>query len=178
MAGEASTSGLVAPPPLGPVLGSPATANKAEVLRVRSTDDDAPWGIVHFYREGEDAPWLDAPEELVEETEEGKPKFEDYTTVCIPSVPAYMTPGSFLNFLGDKWRRHVSHCRMVMTSKPDRYLALLKFRDGQSSKEWMKEAEGRNFNTSEVSSIPMFSDDLISLLSFFVSSRRPAMQSS
>ena len=152
MAGESSTSGPAAPPSLGPTLGSSVRANKAEILRLR-TDSDVPWGVVHFYREGEDAPWLDAPEEEVEETEEGGPKSEDYTTLCIPCVPAYMSPGRFLNFLGEKWREHLSHCRLVMTSRPDRYLALLKFRDTEHAEGWREDSEGRQFDTNEVSSL-------------------------
>ncbi|KAJ4133228.1 hypothetical protein NW754_016037 [Fusarium falciforme] len=73
----------------------------------------------------------------------------DYTTLCIPAVPAYMSPGDLMGFVGEKWRSDISHCRMVMTSKMNRYLVLLKFRDNGRAKQWRREFDGKVFNTME-----------------------------
>ena len=131
---------------LGPTPAGPGTANKAELLPLRTKHTEVGWGIVHFYREGEETPSLDTVDADAIGTD------EDYTTLCIPAVPTYMSPGDFLGFIGERWREDISHCRMVMTNKMNRHLALLKFRDGNRAKMWRKEFDGKIFNTMEVSS--------------------------
>ncbi len=75
----------------------------------------------------------------------------DCTTLCIPAVPSYLTPSDFLGFVGEKTREEVSHFRMVMTGRMNRYLVLMKFRDGNAARRWRKEWDGKVFNSMEVS---------------------------
>jgi BRCA1-associated protein len=150
MNGETSRAGLPgAAPSLGPMLGGASMMNKAELLHLRTKHTDVGWGVVHFYRDGDETPSLGYMGENAEEGEDASEPV-DCTTVCIPAVPAYMSPGDFLGFVGEKWRGDIIHCRMVMTSKMNRYLALLKFRDGDRAKKWRREFDGKVFNTMEV----------------------------
>lgn len=150
MAKEASKAGGIAAPSLGPSYGGAGTANKAECLLLHSKITQVGWGVVHFYREGDETPALKDGEHEIPEAEDGEDDDEQYTTLCIPAVPAYMSAGDFLGFVGEKWREDISHCRLVMTSKMNRYLALLKFRSGKRAKQWRQEFDGRVFNTMEV----------------------------
>jgi BRCA1-associated protein len=72
------------------------------------------------------------------------------TILCIPAVPSYLSPSDFLGFVGETWRRGVSHYRMVMTSRMNRYMVLMKFRDSDRATEWRKEFDGKVFNSMEV----------------------------
>lgn len=148
MAGETSRTGASAAPSLGPDFGGAGTSNRAECLVLRSHNTEVGWGVVHFYREGDETPSLrEVDGEFDTVTTE---KDDDFTTLCIPAVPAYMTAGDFLGFVGERWREDISHCRMVMTSKMNRYLVLLKFRSGKRAKQWRHEFDGRVFNSMEV----------------------------
>lgn len=148
MAGETSRSGPAAAPPLGPTFGGAGTATKAKYLPLETKNTEVGWGVVHFYREAEESPGLN-----MVETQDGEEeaKGDDCSTLCIPAVPAYMSPGDFLGFVGGKWRDDISHCRMVMTSKMNRYLVLLKFREGKRASAWRQEFDGKVFNAMEVS---------------------------
>ncbi|ETS00688.1 zf-UBP-domain-containing protein [Trichoderma reesei RUT C-30] len=149
MAGEGSKStaaavaGPSAAPALGPSFSGAGTATKAEFVELEGKNTEVGWGIVHFYREAEETPGLGSITEVAEETENE----QDCTTLCIPAVPAYMTPADFLGFLGERWQRDISHCRMVMTSRMNRYLVLLKFRDSKRAKLWRREYDGKIFNS-------------------------------
>lgn len=142
-------AGPSAAPSLGPTLGGAGTMNRAELLHVRTRHTEVGWGIVHFYRNGEETPSLGAAAEEASDLEDGDEQL-DCTTVCIPAVPSYMSPGDFLGFVGEKWRSEISHCRLVMTTNMNKYLALLKFRDGDVAKKWRREFDGKVFNTMEV----------------------------
>lgn len=142
-------AGPSAAPSLGPTLGGAGTMNRAELLHVRTRHTEVGWGIVHFYRDGEETPSLGAAAEEASDLENGDEQL-DCTTVCIPAVPSYMSPGDFLGFVGEKWRSEISHCRLVMTTNMNKYLALLKFRDGDVAKKWRREFDGKVFNTMEV----------------------------
>lgn len=148
MAGEASRAGPSAAPSLGPTFGGAGTATKAEILPLETKNTEVGWGVVHFYRDGDETLGMgeaESSEDGVEESDE-----TDYTTLCIPAVPAYMSPGDLMGFVGERWRGDISHCRMVMTSKMNRYLVLLKFRDNGRAKQWRREFDGKVFNTMEV----------------------------
>ncbi|XP_044716266.1 BRCA1-associated protein 2 domain-containing protein [Hirsutella rhossiliensis] len=150
MPGETSKAGPSAAPTLGPSFGGAGTATKAKFLPRETKNTELGWGVVHFYRDGQESPLLDAPQ-----PGEDGPEREDTSTadacstLCIPAVPAYMTPGDFMGFLGDRWTGDISHCRMVMTSSMNRYLVLLKFRDGGRAKHWRREFDGKVFNSME-----------------------------
>ncbi|PTB44007.1 uncharacterized protein TrAFT101_002570 [Trichoderma asperellum] len=147
MAGEgskaAAAAGPSAAPTLGPSFSGAGTATKAEFIEFEGKNTEVGWGIVHFYKEGEETPGL--YNEDVEEEEAGDT--QDCTTLCIPAVPAYMSPSDFLGFLGERWQGDISHCRMVMTSRMSRYLVLLKFRDSKRAKQWRREYDGKIFNS-------------------------------
>jgi BRCA1-associated protein len=77
-------------------------------------------------------------------------KNEDTTVLCIPAVPSYMTPSDFLGWVGENTREEVSHFRMVMTGRLNRYLVLMKFRDGAVARTWRDTWDGKVFNGMEV----------------------------
>ncbi|RBR16465.1 hypothetical protein FVER53590_01882 [Fusarium verticillioides] len=147
MAGEATRSGPSAAPSLGPTFGGAGTATKAEFLPLETKNTELGWGVVHFYREEDETSGL--IETAHQETEASGSKDTDCTTLCIPAVPAYMSPGDLMGFVGEKWRGDISHCRMVMTSRMNRYLVLLKFRNNFRAKQWRREFDGKVFNTVE-----------------------------
>jgi BRCA1-associated protein len=151
MAGETSRAGALAAPTLGPTFGGAGTATKASFMPLKTINTNVGWGVVHFYREGEDTPGLG---QLADDNEHGEPSdpSTDCTTLCIPAVPAYISPEDFLGFIGERWRSDISHCRMVMTTQMSIYLVLLKFRNSNRAKEWRKEFNGKVFNTMEASS--------------------------
>lgn len=154
MTKETKKAGPSAAPTLGPSFGGAGTATKAEVLPRETKNTELGWGVVRFYRDGQESPSLDAPQPGEDGTEcKDTPAAEACSTLCIPAVPAYMTPGDLMGFLGDRWMGDISHCRMVMTSKMNRYLILLKFRDGDRAKQWRREFDGKVFNSMEVSLI-------------------------
>lgn len=150
------------PPPPAPSVGLPADAagrvTKAEFRAIQTGSADVGWGVVRLYRDGEESPWLGTDLDLRNDDDDKKgdeggkkEKEEDCTTLCIPAVPSYLTPSDFLGFVGEKTRAMVSHFRMVMTGRMNRYLVLMKFRDGQEARRWRTEWDGRVFNSMEVS---------------------------
>ncbi|KAM0243674.1 hypothetical protein ACHAPO_000528 [Fusarium lateritium] len=147
MAGEGSRNAPSAAPSLGPMFGGAGTATKADLLPLETKNTELGWGVVHFYREGDETLSLLEAEGQENGTEDLKNN--DCTTLCIPAVPAYMSPGDLMGFVGEKWRGDISHCRMVMTSRMNRYLVLLKFRDNTRAKQWRREFDGKVFNTME-----------------------------
>ncbi|KAK5994990.1 RING fingerETP1-like protein [Cladobotryum mycophilum] len=143
MAGEASKAGPAAAPTLGPTFSGAGTATKAEYI---PKNTELGWGIVHFYREGEETAGLIT---VPGEGDGDAASSADCATLCIPAVPAYMSSGDFLGYMGERWHNDISHCRMVMTSRMNRYLVLLKFRDGKRAKEFRHEYDGKLFNPVE-----------------------------
>lgn len=145
--------------------GSTGRVMKAEFRSINTGTTDVGWGVVRLYRDGEESPWLsttrsgaattktlnDAPREDTGDIDE-----KNCTTLCIPAVPSYLTPSDFLGFVGEKTRALVSHFRMVMTGRMNRYLVLMKFRDSEDAMRWRKEWDGRVFNSMEVSLWPSF----------------------
>jgi BRCA1-associated protein len=127
------------------------------------------WGIVHLYRDGEETPGLGAasgisqspalvnkdgvgPQKAAGKAEPQSEGQLDTTILCIPAVPSYMTPSDFLGWVGEKTREEVSHFRMVMTERMNRYLVLMKFRDAEFARKWRQEWDGRVFGGLEVCS--------------------------
>lgn len=150
----------------------------------RSTD--VGWGVVHLYRDGEESPalmslpevttkkadaGLDVPQKASSVHPTDSLAEEDTTILCIPAVPSYMTPSDFLGWVGPKTREEVSHFRMVMTRKMNRYLVLMKFRDSQVARKWRQAWDGKVFSGMEVSILYHAAIDCVN----FGSSPRPAM---
>lgn len=160
MATVEDAAAAAAAPSLGPSFSGPGTATKATCLRLNTHHTEAGWGVVHFYRDEHEST-LVRPADEAEQPHaaedaarsavvQGEVDEEDCSTLCIPAVPAYMSPGDLWGFIGERWRGDISHCRMVMTSKMNRYLVLLKFRHGRVAREWKKTFDGKVFNTMEV----------------------------
>lgn len=142
---------------VGPSVGSAGKATKARYVPTSRDKTDLGWGIVHLYREGEETPALSFPPQ---HGAEQAPDL-DCTTLCIPAVPSYLSPNDFLGFVGDRWREQISHYRMVMTERMNRYLVLLKFRDGKRARLFRREFDGRVFNDIEASSLPTPAPDAV-----------------
>ncbi len=135
---------------LGPTSFGPGTATKATCLQLNTHHTNAGWGVVHFYRDDQESMALQLSEAEQRNTMAAADEEEDCSTLCIPAVPAYMSPGDLWGFIGERWREDIIHCRMVMTSKMSRYLVLLKFRHGKVAREWKKMFDGTVFNPMEV----------------------------
>jgi BRCA1-associated protein len=154
---------------LAPGAAGVGRVTKARYEVVEEKNTEVGWGIVHLYRDGEETPGLENTEVVYTAGSEGVyqqstptvsgglgvreagQEGEDCTTLCIPAVPSYLTPSDFLGFVGEKTREEVSHFRMVMTGRMNRYLVLMKFRDGGAARRWRKEWDGKVFNSMEVS---------------------------
>lgn len=133
---------------------------KARFEALETTGSNLGWGVVHLYREGDETPELGSVADARVRTSTAErnghlvdsvANEEEPTTLCIPAVPSYLTPSDFLGFVGDKTRAEVSHFRMVLTGRMNRYLVLMKFRSGSYAKKWRREWDGKVFNTMEVS---------------------------
>lgn len=146
--GESSREAeAAAAPSLGPSFSGSGTATRAHCVPLKTKNTEVGWGVVHFYRDEQESTILNLRDHEVDDS--GILAKEDCTTVCIPAVPAYMSPGDIWGFVGERWRGDISHCRMVMTSKMNRYLVLLKFRHSKVAKEWKRIYDGKVFNTME-----------------------------
>jgi hypothetical protein len=61
-----------------------------------------------------------------------------------------MTPSDFLGFVGEPTRENVSHFRLIKTSRANKYMVLMKFREAKRAREWRKQWNGKAFNSMEV----------------------------
>jgi BRCA1-associated protein len=143
---------------------SHTTKAKIESLPARLEDGtvkntELGWGVVHLYRDGEESPELGSLSTSQDglDTKHSAAKAEDdleeeldTTILCIPAVPSYMTPSDFLGWVGEKTREEVSHFRMVMTGRMNRYLVLMKFRDAKVARRWRQDWDGRVFGGMSV----------------------------
>jgi BRCA1-associated protein len=125
-------------------------ATKGKFVPSEIKDTEVGWGVVHLYREGQETPGL-YDEPLPGGSGSEGTKDEDCTTLCILAVPSYMTPSDFLGFVGEQTREDVSHFRLIRTSRANKYMVLMKFRDANKAREWRKTWNGKPFNSMEVS---------------------------
>ncbi|CAK7226213.1 hypothetical protein SBRCBS47491_006154 [Sporothrix bragantina] len=130
---------------LGPVLGGAGQSTRARFNPLTTKLTDAGWGIVHLYREGAPTYMSEDAAAYGGDGSDGS----DGTILCIPAVPSYMTPRDFLGFVGETWSRDVSHYRMVMTSRTNRYMVLIKFRTSKHAKAWRAAFDGRVLNSMD-----------------------------
>jgi BRCA1-associated protein len=121
-------------------------ATKGKYIPSDLKDTEVGWGVVHLYRDGQETPGL------YDEVEGANKEFreDDCTTLCILAVPSYMTPSDFLGFVGERTREDVSHFRLIKTSRANKYMVLMKFREAKQAREWRKEWNGKAFNSMEV----------------------------
>ncbi|KAF2739615.1 zf-UBP-domain-containing protein [Polyplosphaeria fusca] len=127
-------------------------ATKGKFLPSNLKETDVGWGVVHLYRDGQETPGLyDEPGGGSRSSDGPGSAFneEDCTTLCILAVPSYMTPSDFLGFVGEQTREDVSHFRLVRTSRANKYMVLMKFRDPKKAREWRREWNGKAFNSME-----------------------------
>ena len=135
---------------------------KGKYEPVGSVEEELGQGVVRLYRDAEQTPGL------YDESENAKPskvapassqrgnsqaatfRDEDCTTLCILAVPSYLTPSDFLGFVGEKTREEVSHFRMIRTERTNRYMVLMKFRNGRRAREWRRNWNGKPFDGMEV----------------------------
>ena len=122
-------------------------------------------GIVHLYRDAEETPGLYQTRDRVPSADlwngsaparsrpsggQASPaKDEDCILLSILAVPSYMTPRDFLAFVGQDTRHAVSHFRMIRTSRLNRYMVLMKFKDGRFARQWQSDWNGKLFNNME-----------------------------
>ena len=143
--------------------GSGGLATKGRYEPCEPDQENLGWGVVRLYRDSEDTPGLyhepTSPKHSKArgnasgtETSE-RPTFrdDDCTTLCILAVPSYLTPSDFLGFVGEKTRDVVSHFRMIRTERGNRYMVLMKFRNGKTARQWRREWNGKAFDGMEVS---------------------------
>jgi BRCA1-associated protein len=141
-------------------------ATKARFESSDAHNEELGWGIVRLYRDSDETPGLYddiAPSKGAKghktsrrsdgQTESTSFKDEECTTLCILAVPSYLTPSDFLGFVGEKTREDVSHFRMIRTERINRYMVLMKFRNGKRARQWQKEWDGKAFNDMEVSNL-------------------------
>lgn len=165
--GEAAATATATATPaasLGPNLGGMGLSTKARYAPLETKNTEVGWGVVHLYREGDEPGVIGGDQETHYGPVEGDSKGQDSaggdeegTILCIPAVPSYMSPSDFLGFIGEKWRGYVSHYRMIMTGRVNRYMVLMKFRDSWKAQEWRKEFDGKPFDSVEVSCLLHFS---------------------
>ena len=143
--------------------GPGGLATKGRFEASSTEEEELGWGVVRLYRDGEETPGLyeepahnkgsKTSKALQREEDKDKPAFKDAdcTTLCILAVPSFLTPSDFLGFVGEKTREEVSHFRMIRTERSNRYMVLMKFRNGRKAREWRKEWNGKAFDSMEVS---------------------------
>ncbi|CBX94365.1 hypothetical protein IAQ61_009929 [Plenodomus lingam] len=130
-------------PSHAPNVGGLAT--KGRFIPSEPKDTEVGWGVVHLYRDGQETPGL-YDGHAGEGTEFNR---AECTTLCILAVPSYMTPSDFLGFVGEQTREQVSHFRLIKTSRANKYMVLMKFREPSQASEWRKEWDGKAFNSME-----------------------------
>lgn len=145
---------------------------KGKYIPLDQTLPDSIFGIVHLYRDAKETPSLavdDYPSYLKGSSAARQPRDhnggedrhslggsymslpdEDCTTLCILAVPSYMSPSDFLGFVGEATRDEVSHFRMIKTARANRYMVLMKFRNGKKARDWQRDWNGKVFNSMEV----------------------------
>ena len=143
--------------------GSGGLATKGRYEPCDLDQEELGWGVVRLYRDSEETPGLyDEPttakhskagRSVSRKEKDEQPTFrdEDCTTLCILAVPSYLTPSDFLGFVGEKTREVVSHFRMIRTERGNRYMVLMKFRNGKNARQWRREWNGKAFDGMEVS---------------------------
>lgn len=145
---------------IGSAISGHHLKGRYEPLEGRDTAEG--WGIVHLYRDSEETSglykdsayrtsdlWSDGLRNPASGKPHPPPKDEECTSLCILAVPSYMTPSDFLSWVGEDTRSEVSHFRMVRTSRANRYMVLMKFKNGKKAREWQYEWNGKVFNSME-----------------------------
>lgn len=137
---------------------------KGRYIPLDKKTTDSAWGIVHLYRDAEETRGLSdethgdisRAQHHSDKKNAISPSDQECTTLCILAVPSYLGPSDFLGFVGEETRDAVSHFRMIKTARANRYMVLMKFRNGKKARQWQKEWNGKVFNSMEVCSNPQY----------------------
>lgn len=113
---------------------------------------DVGWGVVHLYKDSQEAPDLttSTKKSLAVKGEDGVFDIEKCSTLCILAVPSWMMPSDLLGFVGDQTREDVSHFRLIRTGRANKYMVLMKFRSPKKARDWQSAWNGRLFSAMEV----------------------------
>ena len=128
---------------------------KAVFLPSETTSTDVGYGVVHLYRDIDEASTdvISVKERAHRGHEHGasnaEPGLEECSTLCILAVPSWMMPSDLLGFVGDQAREDVSHFRLIRTGRANKYMALMKFRSAKKARDWQKANNGRVFSAAE-----------------------------
>lgn len=146
-----SPRGLVPDAASAAATGMPAS--KARFLPLEAKNTELGYGVVHLYRDTYETPGLYSSTLKSGVQQQGGEELDEEAlmTVAILAVPSYMTPSDFLGFVGEETIEAVSHFRMVRTSEVNRYMVLIKFRTKEWAAKFVKEFNGREFNSMEAS---------------------------
>lgn len=137
-------------------LPASALATKGKYVPTNPLNTDLGCGVVHLYRDAEPSTDLDPEANEHGTRNKEKPQQEEAyidengTTLCILAVPSYMTPSDLLGWVGEDARGDISHFRLVRTSRSNKYMVLLKFREPSKAKQWQKNWNGKLFSSMEV----------------------------
>ncbi|KAI8642987.1 hypothetical protein BD408DRAFT_431895 [Parasitella parasitica] len=109
------------------------------------------YGVLYLYRD-----FLPLAEHELPDTKLAKDQSLDIslsdkgedTTLCILAVPSYMTFKDFTDFLGSA-NSHIEHYRFIRDFSPNKYTALVRFKDRQSALACYQKFNGRRFNMTE-----------------------------
>ncbi|KAJ1910749.1 hypothetical protein IWQ60_010491 [Tieghemiomyces parasiticus] len=123
-------------PPLSAATAPPAPRGH---FTPAPASDTYPWGTLHLYRDVQ-------PTTVEPATVDGTP--HGGTLLAVLAVPAYLATVDFLAFLGG-YREAISHIRTVRDGLPNRYLAILKFRDATAARRFYTAYNGRAFSSLE-----------------------------
>ena len=132
-------------------LAATGLATKGKYIPSDPWSTDVGYGVVHLYRDGEPAALTEGTNGSHDIGIEEAYIDNDCTTLCVLAVPSYMTPSDLLGWVGEETREKVSHFRLVRTSRSNRYMVLMKFRESTQAKEWQRRWNGKLFNIMEAS---------------------------
>ena len=158
-------------------IGGVTSPPKAQYIPLHPKNTEFGYGVVHLYRDGEETkgvyPTAEeyisgsgahcdsarvcsstsiSPARSLESATAESTKLDEDTlkTVAILAVPSYMTTSDFMGFVGEDTKENASHFRMIRTGKANRYMVLIRFRQADKAKEFVRLFNGRVFNSMEV----------------------------
>lgn len=156
-------------------IGTVTSPPRARFVALNSKFTEFGYGVVHLYRDGEQTQKIyPIPEEYPaingdtkspsnEETTKPMPSGkcentdeEALKTVAILAVPSYMTASDFMGFVGEETRENASHFRMIKTGQANRYMVLIRFRQVDKARDFVRLFNGKVFNSMEVSKFGYF----------------------
>ena len=156
-------------------VGAVSSPLKARFIVLNPKTTEFGYGVVHLYRDREETEGIYPTPESVngstvgsavsssspslshntKPTENGASKSngveEALKTVAILAVPSYMTASDFMGFVGEETRENASHFRMIRTGQANRYMVLVRFREAEKARVFVKSFNGKVFNSMEVS---------------------------